>query len=118
MYKFEKLLVWKEALKLTQICYKISSSLPRLEQSGIGDQLRRASTSILFNIAEGSGSNSDKEFNRYLGLSRKSLFEVIAIMKFIEITYKQVNLLNIYFQTDLVGKLLNGLIRKLTAKNQ
>lgn len=38
-------------------------------------QMKRASVSILSNIAEGSGRNSDKKFNHFLVLSLGSAFE-------------------------------------------
>ncbi len=100
-------------MKLAAVCYKIAISLPDYERSGLSDQLRRAVSSILFNIAEGSGSESDKEFLRFLHISRKSLYETIAILKFIEHIYKKDDFKAIYDNCDTVGKLLNGLIRKL-----
>ena len=117
MYKFERLTVWNEALVLAQQCYKIGLKLPRYEQSGLSDQLRRASTSVLLNIAEGSGSDTDKDFSRFLVLSRKSLFETVALLKFIEKVYNNIPLNEAYNQADLVGKLLNGLIKKLKSNS-
>jgi len=117
MYKFEKLKVWNEALVLAQQCYEIGLKMPRYEQNGLSDQLRRASTSVLLNIAEGSGSDTDKDFARFLLLSRKSLFESVALLKFIEKVYNNIPLNDVYIQTELVGKLLNGLIKKLKSNS-
>ena len=91
MYKFEGLQVWQEGIKLATTCYEIANSLPGYERSGLSDQLRRAVSSILFNIAEGSGAENDREFLRFLHISRKSLYETIAILKFIEHIYKKAN---------------------------
>ena len=113
MYKFEGLQVWQEGIKLATICYGIANTLPDYERSGLSDQLRRAVSSILFNIAEGSGEENDKEFLRFLHISRKSLYETISILKFIEHIYKRVELKSVFQNCDTVGKLLNGLIRKL-----
>ena len=115
MYKFEGLQVWQEGLKLATICYEIASNLPNYEQGGLSDQLRRASSSILFNIAEGSGSESDKEFLRFLHIAKKSLFETISILKFIEHIYHKNRIKDIFSDCDTVGRLLNGLIRKLNS---
>jgi len=39
----------------------------------LGDQIRRSSLSVCLNIAEGSGKQSDKDFNRYLENSLGSI---------------------------------------------
>ena len=114
MYKFENLSVWQEGVKLAEQCYELTGQLPTYERSGLSDQLRRAVTSISINIAEGSGSESDKEFSRFLHIARKSLFETIAILKLIEKIHQNKIDVKYYEQCDLVGKLLNGLIKKLS----
>lgn len=45
------------------------------------DQIRRAALSIILNIAEGSGKNSDKDFNRYLGNSLGSINEMMSCLE-------------------------------------
>jgi four helix bundle protein len=100
-------------MKLASSCYLVANNLPNFEKNGLSDQLRRSSSSILFNIAEGSGSETDKEFVRFLHISRKSLYETVSILKFIEYEYKNVKVENTYPLCELVGKLLSGLIRKL-----
>lgn len=117
MYKFENLKVWQESMVLAQLCYEVALKLPKYERNGLSDQIRRASTSVLLNIAEGSGSDTDKDFARFLHLSRKSLFEVVALLKFIEKIYNSDHLKSIFDQADLVGKLLNGLINKLKSSS-
>lgn len=100
------------------MCYKITSELPYLKKHGLSEQLRRSVISNSLNIAEVSGSDTDKEFCRYLFLSRKSLFEVVNILMFIEKLYPKDNLTEIHTQYDKVGKLLSGLIKKLKQKIQ
>lgn len=41
------------------------------------EQLRSATLSVTNNIAEGSGCSSDKEFAKFLGYSRRSIFEIV-----------------------------------------
>lgn len=53
MYKFEKLRVWQEAMKLVKMVYELCSKLPADERFALVDQLKRASTSIVLNIAGG-----------------------------------------------------------------
>lgn len=43
---------------------------------GLKDQIRRASVSVMANIAEGFGCKSDKEFIRFLSMSIRSAYEV------------------------------------------
>lgn len=45
---------------------------------GLRDQVRRASVSILSNIAEGFGKYSNQEFRKYLAIANGSSFEVRA----------------------------------------
>jgi four helix bundle protein len=52
-YSFEKLEVWKEAIKFTVTIYNITSKFPDTEKFGLISQIRRASVSISSNIAEG-----------------------------------------------------------------
>ncbi len=44
----------------------------------LGEQMRRASLSIILNIAEGSGKTSDRDFNRYLQNALGSVNELAA----------------------------------------
>lgn len=117
MYKFEKLKVWQESVDLIGQTYLFCKSLPKSEQRNLVDQLVRAVTSISLNIAEGSGSDSDIEFKRYLSLSRKSLFEVVAILKIVEKIYKT-DIQELISKTDTVGKMLSGLINSLKANGK
>lgn len=116
MHKFEKLIVWQKSLLLIKSIYDLCLKLPVSERDNITDQIKRATVSISLNIAEGSGSENDKEFKRFLYIAKKSLFEVIATLKIINFLYK----INIDAQielTDEVGKLLNGFINKLKANS-
>ena len=91
MYKFENLAIWRDSMLLVKDIYILIGKLPAKERSNISDQLRRASTSIALNIAEGSASQNDVEFKRYLFISKKSLFEVISILRLIKMIYNVEN---------------------------
>lgn len=114
MYKFEKLIVWQKSLLLLKSIYLICNKLPTDEKNNIVNQIRRATLSISLNIAEGSGSENDKEYKRFLFIAKKSLFEVIAILKVINYLYN-INIDEQIQATDEIGKLLNGFINKLKA---
>ena len=60
MYNFEKLKVWQESMRLAEMIYVLSKKLPSDEKFALIDQLKRATTSISLNIAEGSGGKVKK----------------------------------------------------------
>lgn len=78
MFKFEELQVYQEALELVDLVYDITKSWPKSELFCLTDQFRRASISIVLNIAEGSGK-TNADFKRFLSTSRGSTFECVAI---------------------------------------
>lgn len=47
----------------------------------LADQIRRAGTSVALNIAEGSGRSSNKEYYRFLDVSRGSLIELRSALR-------------------------------------
>ena len=61
--------------------YKFSKIFPKEELYGLTSQIRRAVTSISLNIAEGSGSNSEKEFSRFLEIALRSDYEVMTCLE-------------------------------------
>ena len=60
--------------------YDIASSFPSEERFALSDQLRRAAVSISNNIAEGSGSATNKNFSSFLDISVKSTLETVNIL--------------------------------------
>jgi four helix bundle protein len=79
MFRFEKLDIYKEAKKLTNYLYKVTLRWPKTELYALADQIKRSSTSIVLNIAEGS-SRGDNGFRHYLDISRESCYETVAIV--------------------------------------
>lgn len=71
-YYYKDLLVWQKAMDLVEIVYKIVRWLPKEEQYGLSDQMRRAAVSIPSNIAEGQQRYSDKDFKYFLSIARGS----------------------------------------------
>ena len=76
MKDFRNLQVWEKAHKLTLSLYRATQSFPKEEVYGITSQLRRASSSIPTNIAEGCGRGSDAELGRFLQIAMGSASEV------------------------------------------
>ena len=76
MKDFRELKVWRKAHELTLAVYQITASFPREELSGLTAQLRRASSSIAANLAEGCGRNGDAELARFCSMAMGSASEL------------------------------------------
>ena len=76
--KFEDLEAWKMARKATKEIYEVSSREKFSRDFVLVNQIRRASISILSNIAEGFERNGDKEFLQFLSIAKGSCGEVRA----------------------------------------
>ncbi len=83
-YKFQNLEIYELALEYLDMMYRIADLLPERERFNIRDQLTRAVSSIVLNIAEGSTGQSDAEQNRFLGLALRSFLETVACLDVIE----------------------------------
>ncbi len=79
-FRFRKFPIYKELRLFIKDVYKIVNTLPDNEKYALASQLKRAATSILLNLAEGSMRGSDPEFHRFLLISIASLGEVVAIL--------------------------------------
>ena len=76
--KFEVLESWKKARRLTNEIYRTTLTGRFARDFGLKDQIRRASISILSNIAEGFERGGDKEFLQFLAMAKGSCGEVRA----------------------------------------
>jgi len=74
--RFEKIEAWQKARELANCIFKITSQKKFAKDYGLRDQIQRASVSVMANIAEGFGAQSNKEFVRFLGYSNRSVYEV------------------------------------------
>jgi four helix bundle protein len=72
---YRELLVWQKAKALAVHTYKATADFPRTETYGLTSQIRRASISVVSNIAEGQGRLTAGEFRHFLGQARGSLLE-------------------------------------------
>jgi len=77
-FRFENLEIWKLAVEYGEKIHNLTKKFPRSELFGLTPDLNRALISISSNIAEGSGSNGNREFKRYLGIAIKSVFETVS----------------------------------------
>ena len=74
--KFEEIIAWQKARDITMQVYRATSNGNFFKDFGLRDQIRRASVSIMANIAEGHGRRTNSEFANFLNLARGSVAEV------------------------------------------
>ena len=74
--RFEDIDAWKKARELTREVYRVSSAGPFAKDFGLQGQIRRASVSIMANIAEGFERGGKKEFVQFLSIAKGSAGEV------------------------------------------
>ena len=75
MQDYHKLLVWERSLEFVKLVYKLTKLFPKDELCGLTSQLRRSSVSVMANIVEGRGKPTDKDFLKFLYISKGSLNE-------------------------------------------
>lgn len=106
----------KEVIKQT---YSLLKKFPREEQFALCDQLRRSSTSVTSNIAEGMTRSSSKDKSHFLEISYGSLMEVSSQMDVaLDLGYisrDDLRLMdNLVFET---ARLISGLKRSILSKD-
>ena len=77
-FSFEGLDVYKAARTLVRDVYRLQHKFPKFETYALGDQIRRSSSSVTSNIAEGSGRNSFKEKSHFIEIAYGSLMEAFS----------------------------------------
>jgi four helix bundle protein len=103
MFDFENLEVYKKAKALNT---QINASILRNDNldNVVKNQLRRASLSIVLNIAEGSSRFSKPDRKNYSVIARGSVFE--CVMKTYEFN-------QLYSQAEEISKILFAMIKNL-----
>ncbi len=115
LIRFEQLVVWQRARKLTSEIYRASSCPPLSRDFGLKDQLRRAAVSVMSNIAEGFESNSLANFIRFLRIAKASAAEircqlcVTGDMGLLPPSLQE----SLIAQAEEVSRMLGGLIKSL-----
>jgi len=74
--KFEEIECWKRARELTRRIYEITGRSAFARDFGLKDQIRRASVSVMSNIAEGYDRSGTAEFVHFLATAKGSAAEV------------------------------------------
>ena len=113
--KFEDLESWKKARTLTNEVYKATTAGNFVRDFALKDQIRRASISILSNIAEGFERGGDKEFLQFLAVAKGSCGEVRAQLYIAsDQGYLSPTLFTTLIDnTNEIGRLISGLMKYL-----
>ena len=113
--RFEDLDCWQEARALTQSVYAATRNSFFKKDYGLADQIRRATTSVMANIAEGFSRQGDREFTQFLFISKASASELqshlyVALDQgYIDQDYFQ----SLYTQLESIHKCISNLIKYL-----
>lgn len=75
MHNYKKLIVWQKAKKVALLSYKLTQNFPQSELFSLTSQIRRSSTSISANLAEGS-RRGKKEYKHFLSIALGSASEL------------------------------------------
>ena len=117
MKTFKDLKVWQKSHELTLEVYRITKSYPNEEKFGLVSQLRRSTSSIPTNLAEGFKRRSRKDFAHFVNMAEGSLEETkYTLFLSHELGYLDKNKLDRLNKIgDEVGRMLTGLYKKLNS---
>jgi four helix bundle protein len=116
MKDFRKLKVWDKAHAVALEIYRRTNGFPREELYGITSQMRRASTSVAANIAEGYGRGGDGDFHRFLSTAAGSAVE----LEYFLLLARDLGMLNpraydsLQAQVVELQRMLSGLLRTVS----
>lgn len=109
---FEDLIVWQKAHRHVLSIYEPSKGFPKEEVYGLTSQLRRASSSVPANIAEGFKRRNTKDKIRFYNIAQSSLVEARYFLILAgDLQYG--NTKELLIQNDEVGMLLHSFIKSL-----
>jgi four helix bundle protein len=114
MTNLNNLRVYHEARSSCAAAYRLAAAIP--SDPALRDQIRRAATSVVLNIAEGRGRGTDADFARFLVIARGSNTELIAQLTLaMDLGFVQRPAVEIMADLDRLGRMLSVLIARLHA---
>ena len=119
---FRDLIVWQQAMEVTELVYVFASKLPSDERYGLISQMCRAAVSVPSNIAEGwgRGSSSDRQLLSFLRIARGSLFELETQLELAPRLHPKLGLepAPIAMRLTSVARMLNKMISKIEVRHE
>ena len=113
--RFEDIKAWQKAREVVKSIYESTGKESFAKDYSLKDQIRRASISVMSNIAEGFSRQTDREFIQFLYVAKGSTSEVqsqlyVALdLKYIsEATFKE-----LYELLEETIRLISGFVRYL-----
>ena len=110
--RFEDIGAWQKARELSNEVYRASKQGLFQKDFGLRDQIQRASTSVMSNIAEGFERDGAREFVQFLSIAKGSADEVKAQL-YIALDQEYIDKKTfdrLYLLSAEVGKMLGGLM--------
>lgn len=102
--------MWHLSVELAETVYRVTARFPKSELFALSSQMRKAAVSIPSNIAEGRARDSNREFLRFLSISRGSLAELETQLELaVRLDYSDSDLHAARAQSETLGKKLNRL---------
>ena len=98
-FRFEDLEIWQLARDMAVKFHRLSEKLDSKRYYRYAEQLRGAALSVPNNIAEGSASPHAGEFQQFLNIARRSLFENASML----LVFEAMGL----WETGMIDELLN-----------
>jgi four helix bundle protein len=118
--KFEDIESWKKSRELVKQIYNITHDYEFSKDFSLVDQIRRASVSIIANIAEGFDGGSNKSFINFLNYSYRSASEVQSLL-YVSLDQNYISKIKfdkLYEDLKTIKNLIGGLIKYLkSSKN-
>ncbi|MBA3710071.1 MAG: four helix bundle protein [Planctomycetes bacterium] len=116
MTHLSDLAIYQRARAACVIAYRTAGTF---RDSDLRDQIRRAATSVVLNIAEGRGRGSDADFARCLTIARGSNSELsaqITIAVDIGLIDHNGEITTLMSELDQIGRMISALIRRLRGR--
>lgn len=116
---FEDIEGWQLARELTAMVYHESATGEFAKDFALKDQIRRASVSVMSNIAEGFGRGGNAEMIQFLTIARGSVAEVQAqLYVALDNNYLSKEAFEqLYQKSDDCARRIGGFIRYLKQSN-
>ncbi len=120
MFRFESLEVWSLALEYVDACYIVADKFPQRMQFSLGEQLRRAATSVTANIAEGSAKSTQRSERNFYDIPRGSVAETVALLALAQRRQylSDDHHTRMYNRATRISAMLLGLIQKNSATSE